>query len=94
MLTATCAGACTASPPPTDCRAFPPLSAQIVLPVVLWDERGSSADARASMRGTLTGGRHRTTAWRPTVAPEKRRLTNEAAAAEILNRFLRAAVQW
>jgi RNase H-fold protein (predicted Holliday junction resolvase) len=74
------------------------LPLQVLVPVTAWDERGSTARARAILRapsssssgsnGAAATGRWRTTARKPVVAVERRHLTDGVAAALILEDFL------
>lgn len=71
------------------CPHHPFLAAQILTPVLLWDERGSTAAARATLRETAPANRAGAPARRQTaIAPERRHLADGLAAAHILRGFL------
>jgi len=67
-------------------------SARLLTPVILWDEHGSSAAARAQLRSEQAPPtRRRTTVHRQVLAPERRARVDQEAAALILRSFLAAA---
>lgn len=63
-------------------------------PILLWDERGTSAQAKAAIRAAAgSGPRAQGKAVRIGLSPEQRRLVDEEAAVALLDNFLAAAAQ-